>query len=261
MCGIAGFIGKSSNPTITSDLSTRLFYYLVERGHDASGFYAIEKENIESYKSDISSAKIINKKEWVNLWNMNPDVLLLHSRDSTSGDPKIIKNNHPFLSGNKKLALIHNGKIKNFFRLRNLLTSSKYSVESDCDSEVLLRLYQQYGLTAMLGSILWNDDNAAAIALADRKENHQDLFLFRDNSRPLYIVDMRESLNQIFFCSTDDIFEHAYRKSMARKLSYHIFKVQVNDLWWLRYNNDKFITARYHVNYDGDKVNLVPIVK
>lgn len=52
---------------------------------------------------------------------------------------------------------------------------------------------------------------AMAVAIGEKCENNlsRRLWLFRDEERPLHVVDMRKTLGQIFFCSTAEIWKSA----------------------------------------------------
>ena len=43
MCGIAGFIGESKNPKLSSEIIKNLFIQCETRGVDAAGMYGLEK--------------------------------------------------------------------------------------------------------------------------------------------------------------------------------------------------------------------------
>lgn len=158
-------------------------------------------------------------------------MLLAHCRASTFGNEKYNKNNHPHTSNDKRIALIHNGKVTEYGILK-----SRYELSSDCDSEILLRMFeagesyrnkeeflkkefsdlsiqihQLMGLREIFSRIQYG---AMAVAIGERGdglENHSQrhLWLFRDEERPIFVIDMRKTLGQIFFCSEMEIWRSA----------------------------------------------------
>jgi predicted glutamine amidotransferase len=69
------------------------------------------------------------------------DMLLVHARGASHGvgSPDDNKNNHPFVSNCKTVGLVHNGRIPDN-EYRSLI--KKYQVESSCDSELFLRIFE-----------------------------------------------------------------------------------------------------------------------
>lgn len=90
----------------------------------------------------------------------------------------------PMLSADKRYALVFNGEIYNFIEIRNELIAKGYKFESDCDSEVILYSYIEWGEECQ------NKFNGMwAFAIYDRNEH--SLFLSRDRFgvKPLYYTE------------------------------------------------------------------------
>lgn len=66
-----------------------------------------------------------------------------HTRWATHGKPDDI-NAHPHLSGNGRLAIIHNGIIENYSTLKKALTERGHTFISETDTEVLVHLIEEY---------------------------------------------------------------------------------------------------------------------
>ncbi len=79
----------------------------------------------------------------------------------------------PMLSDDKNLALIFNGEIYNFAEKRTLLQSRGYTFTSTGDTEVLLKLYQEFGEGCVL-----HLRGQFAFAVLDQRKN--SLFIARD---------------------------------------------------------------------------------
>ena len=217
MCGISGYIGNSTNPRATAELMTALFASLEERGTDASGYWGAENGNgrIIYHKEPIRSSLFVKKDFWEEAISINTDILLVHARQASigAGHPSENKNNHPFVSTDRQIALVHNGKISEY----DVLTK-KYMVNTKCDSEILLRIFEAGGTDSSIESRLkglkdiWSHvvDGHMAVAIGERmNENERRLWLFRNQFRTLWLVDLRRTLGQIFFCSTPEIWKQA----------------------------------------------------
>lgn len=241
MCGIFGFIGESKNPAASFELANNLMIATEKRGTDATGFWGCE--NIkdgrrlffdkEPVKSSLYKDTPIWKKEFA---VVNSDLLLGHCRATSQGvgTEKINRNNHPHVSSDKKIALVHNGKIADYQILKDL-----YHLRSDCDSEVLLSMFEScvrfdtetvqkeypdvpgYIARRMAGLreiFKYVNDGAWAVAIGERDDSSaRRLWLFRNKERPLTVINLMGSLGQLFFCSTPEIWVEAFGKSPLAK--------------------------------------------
>ena len=68
-------------------------------------------------------------------------MVLGHVRWATHGNPKDNRNNHPHVCSGGRYFLVHNGVISN-----HLDITDRYGLRlrSDCDSEILLRLVENF---------------------------------------------------------------------------------------------------------------------
>lgn len=227
MCGIAGYIGVSKRPKISFDLITGLFDYLETRGVDAAGVWATEhggQNRVIYHKEPVRASDFIKKKFWGHLKKIRTDVVLVHARATSSkgGNANCNANNHPFVSLDRRIGMVHNGTIEEADYLKN-----KFQLMSQTDSECLLRIFE-HGMDSTSNQMdnvpvdisrrmngikdIWSyiSSGAMAVALGERIDEHKrGLFLFRNEKRPLWLVDLRETLGQIFFFSTPDIWHSA----------------------------------------------------
>lgn len=234
MCGIAGYIGKPIDHKVTFDLMNALMVKTESRGEHASGFWAcVNNENkVYYYKDPIKASEFVKKRIWRETEERKIDLMLGHCRYATfgSGDWKINKNNHPHVSDDCRIALIHNGKISEYDSLKN-----EYPINTNCDSEIILRIFESgeylhdkkeflesqlqkakdsisdlhrmYGLKKIFSKIHYS---AMAVAIGEYLDNNERaLWLFHDEYRPLCLIDLRETMGQFFFCSTEEIFRAA----------------------------------------------------
>ncbi len=234
MCGILGFIGRSQNPKVSFELANALLIKTESRGEHATGFWSCERGNGRIFydKEPVKSSIYTNRDIWaVQYADVNADLLIAHCRLSSAGvgHEKFNKNNHPHVSADRRVALIHNGKIPEYNALRG-----RYDLRSDCDSEILLTMFESgeefkskedylhqefpklssdvaYRMMGMKEIFSRVNYGAMAVAIAERFENERGrrLWLFRDEERPIHVVDMRSTLGQIWFCSTPEIWKTA----------------------------------------------------
>jgi len=151
MCGIVGYIGhQEAYPIIMKGLK-RLEY----RGYDSTGI-ALLNGDISIYKR---KGKVSNLEMHTDGKNKSGNVGIGHTRWATHGKPDDI-NAHPHMSGNGRLALIHNGIIENYATLKEALIKLGHTFISETDTEVLVHLIEEIQSSENLGL-----DEAVRIAL------------------------------------------------------------------------------------------------
>lgn len=154
MCGIAGFSKPEGSGVNARDLAHRLLASIESRGSHAAGFaYVGADGTMGIYKNPKPGSQL-------NLGELPRDAMavIMHTRYATQGSPKDNRNNHPVLSVDRSLALVHNGVISNDYALRDELGLSKE--HGEVDSLVIPSLIAQQGvesLTKLSGyaSIAW----------------------------------------------------------------------------------------------------------
>ena len=135
MCGIVAYIGeKQAYPIIIEGLK-RLEY----RGYDSAGI-ALCNGKIHNYKK---KGKVKELEASLNPDELKATLGIGHTRWATHGVPNDI-NAHPHVSGNKRLALVHNGIIENYAPIKDALVELGHTFESDTDTEVLVHLIEEY---------------------------------------------------------------------------------------------------------------------
>ncbi|MCB9080957.1 MAG: glutamine--fructose-6-phosphate transaminase (isomerizing) [Lewinellaceae bacterium] len=133
MCGIVAYLGnQDAYPRLIKGLH-RLEY----RGYDSAGI-ALLNGNIQVYKKKGK----VSELEAHSAQQHTPATLGIgHTRWATHGEPNDI-NAHPHLSGNGRIALVHNGIIENYDLLKTALQKEGHTFESETDTEVLVKLIQ-----------------------------------------------------------------------------------------------------------------------
>lgn len=156
MCGIAGYIGKSTieEGTIKATLQT-----MEQRGPDANGF--------SQHQFGASQ------------------VCLLHSRLSIIDlDPR---SNQPFHF--EHIHLVFNGEIYNYVELKSELEKFGHQFQTDSDTEVLIKAYLQWGdqCTAHFEG-MWS------FALLDDKQGRLMLSRDRFAEKPFYLFETADGI-------------------------------------------------------------------
>lgn len=134
MCGIVAYIGKKEAYPILIKGLQRLEY----RGYDSSGVALLNGTvNVLKKKGKVSELESYAKDR-----QKSGSIGIAHTRWATHGVPDDI-NAHPHLSGDKKLALVHNGIIENYAPLKAALEQDGHVFESETDTEVLTHLIEE----------------------------------------------------------------------------------------------------------------------
>ena len=151
MCGINGYVTKSGNDSVKEFLEV-MNDTIIHRGPDEDGFYF---EQLENTSLGLSMRRL--------------SIIYL-----TSGK-------QPIYSNDKQKVSLFNGEFYNYKALREDLISKGYEFHTTSDTEVVVNLYDCYGLESF--SML---DGMFAFSLFDKKLNK--LFIARDffGEKPLY---------------------------------------------------------------------------
>ena len=135
MCGIVGYIGnKEAYPIIIKGLK-RLEY----RGYDSAGIALSSGKDIKILKQ---KGKVSDLEGYSIEKNKRGTLGMGHTRWATHGVPSQ-KNAHPHVSGDKKLAIIHNGIIENYDSIKRMLSEKGHVFSSETDTEVLIHLIEE----------------------------------------------------------------------------------------------------------------------
>lgn len=182
MCGIVAYIGsEEAFPIILKGLK-RLEY----RGYDSAGV-ALLNGDIKLYKKQ---GKVSVLEEYTESEPKDAKIGIGHTRWATHGAPNDV-NAHPHMSGDGKLAIIHNGIIENYDSLKKELIARGHEFVSDTDTEVLIHLIEdvytnesvslEEAVRLALGEVI----GAYAIVILDK--DNPDTLIAAKNSSPLVI--------------------------------------------------------------------------
>ena len=137
MCGIVGYIGTSQAAPILLDGLSKLEY----RGYDSAGIAVYDGEHIKIQKA-VGRLKVLS--ELTHDGATMPGTLGIgHTRWATHGAPSN-QNAHPHYNQSETIAVVHNGIIENYLKLRKRLEKKEYQFRSDTDTEVVAHLLDYY---------------------------------------------------------------------------------------------------------------------
>jgi len=140
MCGIVGIVNTASRAVLREDLE-RMNGAIVHRGPDEDGFY-------------ISG-------------NVGMAMRRLSIIDLSGGQ-------QPIYNQDKTKAIVFNGEIYNFQRLRADLIEDGHKFYTNCDTEVIIHLYDEYGadcvqyLRGMFAFAIWDEREKSLFIARDR---------------------------------------------------------------------------------------------
>lgn len=188
MCGIAGF-SLSANSTIKPrKLANALLTAIEDRGYMAAGYAYQDGSHLGWHKAAGLGSQLTLK-------GMPKDTknVILHTRLATHGSVNDNRNNHPVISPNEDIALVHNGVIYNHHTVRKQLGMTL----PDVDTSVIPAVIEHWGLDQ-----IDNLDGDAAIAWFNRNEPDV-LHLARYQHSPLVLAQVEDG--SFIFCSTEDL--------------------------------------------------------
>ena len=137
MCGIVGFIGRQQAAPILLDGLSKLEY----RGYDSAGLAVYDGQNIRVEKST-GRLKVLS--ELTHDGSTMPGMVGIgHTRWATHGEPSD-RNAHPQCNTAGSIAVVHNGIIENYLKLKKKLLDHGYEFTSDTDTEVVAQLLDYY---------------------------------------------------------------------------------------------------------------------
>ncbi|MCT4588703.1 MAG: asparagine synthase (glutamine-hydrolyzing) [Carboxylicivirga sp.] len=156
MCGIAGFLNLKGIRSNMSTVCNRMLSRIQHRGPDESGIYS---------------------DPYVALGSVRLSIV-----DLAGGQ-------QPMSAANERYWIVYNGEIFNYPELKTHLKQLGHSFRTECDTEVLLHAWLQYG-----PDCLKRLNGQFAFAIWDRQ--NQELFLARDRVgiRPLFYTWHKENL-------------------------------------------------------------------
>mgnify|MGYP000834986111 CR=1 FL=1 len=137
MCGIVGYVGQQQAAPLLLDGLCRLEY----RGYDSAGIAVCSGDTLQVRKTPGRLAALEALTHGGA--DLPGTVGIGHTRWATHGEPNQV-NAHPQVSGDGKFAVVHNGIIENFARLKQELIQKGCTFVSETDTEVVAQLLAWY---------------------------------------------------------------------------------------------------------------------
>ena len=164
MCGIVGYIGEKQAQPILFNCLGKLEY----RGYDSCGI-AVTANGTEIYK-DAVRVKVLAKASP----RLDGNIGIGHTRWATHGEPSKI-NAHPHCDCTGRIAVVHNGVISNYEKLREQLIGEGHDFISQTDTEVIPHLVEKY----------YSGDMEAAVkeALSEMEGSYAVIVLIQGESK------------------------------------------------------------------------------
>ena len=129
MCGIVGYVGHGEAVPFMLEGLYRLEY----RGYDSAGVVVVRDTGLEVRRKCGYVAKLDELVAGGK--NLTGHAGIGHTRWATHGKPTD-ENAHPHTSCDGKIAIVHNGIIENYAKLRVFLTTEGYTFYSETDTEI-----------------------------------------------------------------------------------------------------------------------------
>jgi glucosamine--fructose-6-phosphate aminotransferase (isomerizing) len=158
MCGIVGYAGSRPALPIVIDGLARLEY----RGYDSAGVAIVADGAVNAARR---AGKLGKLRDALDASPPPPgDAGIGHTRWATHGPPTD-RNAHPHRDCKGAIAVVHNGIIENFAKLREKLEKNGHTLASDTDTEVVAHLLEdvmatEHDLTEAMRSVCRRLDGA-----------------------------------------------------------------------------------------------------
>ena len=173
MCGIAGYMHAEPAQSVDPQILANMAAIQYHRGPDGFGVKTMSDRGVGFAHARLS---IIDLNEQ--------------------------RGRQPFLSSTGELMLTQNGELYDYKRIRADLTTRGARFQSKSDSELVLHLYERYGLDEMLK----NCRGEFAFALYDKKNDRLMLVRDRFGIKPLYWTEQNGTV--VFGSELKVLFAH-----------------------------------------------------
>lgn len=178
MCGIVGYIGREQVSPILLDGLTRLEY----RGYDSAGLAVFHPEKgLQVVKA---RGRLQALRDATQQGHAVPGTMGVgHTRWATHGAPNDI-NSHPQVSQSGKIAVVHNGIIENYVKLKEFLEAKGVVFASETDTEVVAQLLEYYyhgDLLDAVSKVLHRIEGAYALGIVCADEPERFVAVRKDS--------------------------------------------------------------------------------
>ena len=220
MCGIVGIANANSRNVNREDLE-RMNGCIVHRGPDEDGFYL--RENVGLAMRRLAIIDLAGGRQ-------------------------------PIYNEDKTKAIVFNGEIYNFQKLRRDLEKRGHKFYTDCDTEIIVHLYDEHGadcvrfLRGMFVFAIWDETDQSLFIARDRLGKKPLLYSLQKNGDLIFGSEFTALLSHPKVSRTVD-FEaiDAYFSYLCVPAPLTAFKDirKLEPAHWLRWKNGAIETKRY----------------
>ncbi|MBR4005835.1 MAG: glutamine--fructose-6-phosphate transaminase (isomerizing) [Treponema sp.] len=136
MCGIVGYVGEKNATPILVNALKKLEY----RGYDSAGIAVFDGQDIVVEKVK-GALEVLEKRLATQI--IQGSMGIGHTRWATHGEPSDV-NAHPHTNVSGTIAIVHNGIIENYAKLKAWLQEQGVVFRSQTDTEVVAHLINYY---------------------------------------------------------------------------------------------------------------------
>ena len=181
MCGIVGYIGgRDVVPVLLGGLS-KLEY----RGYDSAGIAVVTKSG--RLRIQKTKGRLANLQNMLKGFEAYDTVGIGHTRWATHGEPSD-KNSHPHANCAGDIAIVHNGIIENYMKLKQWLINEGASFVSETDTEVVAHLINHFYDGDLLEAVKEAVTHLeGSYALGVVSDNHPGLLIAARKDSPLVV--------------------------------------------------------------------------
>ncbi len=180
MCGIVGVLGNHEAAPLLVEALKRLEY----RGYDSAGIATVENGKLDRRRA---VGKLVNLSDLLVHNPLAGKIGIGHTRWATHGAPTV-GNAHPHRAG--PVAVVHNGIIENFRKLRAEMAAKGINFQTETDTETIALLahdYMEQGLSPRQAAQKTIARLDGAFALCFLFDGHDDLLIATRKGSPLAI--------------------------------------------------------------------------
>lgn len=253
MCGICGKIYFDPQENVSESLIRNMCEILQHRGPDESGYYVDRNVGLGHRRLSII--------------------------DLSTGQ-------QPMCNARKDIWIVYNGEIYNFFELREDLQQRGYLFLTTSDTEVIIHLYDEYGvscvnyLRGMFAFAIWDTRKRRLFLARDRVGQKPLFYTLQNNSltfaseikallqdktvkRALDLEAMYHYLTYQYVPPPATMFKHIYKLPPAHTLLCENGRITLNRYWDLHYvpkiqMNEEEITERLtHLLQESVKLRMI----
>ncbi len=180
VCGIVGYIGdKQALPILIEGLK-RLEY----RGYDSAG---VAVHNGHCINISKTKGRLTVLEQRIDPNQLQGTLGIGHTRWATHGEPSDI-NSHPHTNQSGEIAIVHNGIIENYMKLKDWLQKEGYVFVSETDTEVVAHLINYYYRGDLVEAVRNTLDKIeGSYALGVIAKDHPDCMVVARKDSPLVI--------------------------------------------------------------------------